>query len=210
MKRYLALFSIVAALLFAAPQFAQAGHWQHRGRLARDADSLHRATHRLHRLIHHRTGFSQLEEEALRLDDAAAHFAETAHFGGSLAHLRLDFRAAQRELRHVQSLILHACHVRHDWVVRDAWAQVERAFDRVYYDLYSTHCGYVSYRCSIGGIHDRPHDHHHGRRPGRIQSPPNKIIQGTIQVGPFQVQAHKVLKKSQHAWKHNLKNAFKP
>ncbi|TWT39462.1 hypothetical protein [Blastopirellula retiformator] len=217
MKRQIALFSLVAAILIAAPQLAQAGHWQFGGRIQSDTYYLHQATHRLHQLIHHRTGFSHLDDKAHHLDEAAAHFAETAAHGGSLSHLRADFQETARELRHVQTLLIHACHVRNDWLVQQTWADVERAFDRVYYDLYSRHCGFISYTCQIGGHFD---DHHgHGHKVGGfphnvnkfpIQKPNHKFpinqphIGGTIKLGPVTIQTKKVFSNPSRKWNNHF------
>ncbi|WP_131282313.1 hypothetical protein [Blastopirellula marina] len=211
MKRQIAFFSIAAAILFAAPQLANAGYWQYQDRLASDAYQLHQATHRLHGLIHHRTGFSHLDDEALNLDEAAAHFAETARHGGSLSHLRLDFKVASRELQHVQSLITYTYRVRRDWAVQQAWADVERAFDRVYYDLYSNHCRYVSYTCQIGGvIHDHGHDHHDHHGPFHNNTGPfhGPQIGGLIKVGPVTIQTKKVFTNPSSAWNNRFNKGF--
>ncbi|PQO43271.1 hypothetical protein [Blastopirellula marina] len=220
MKRSIAFFSIAAAILLAAPQFANAGHWEHQWRLQRDTDQLHHATHVLHELIHHRAGFSHLDEEAHALDEAAAHFAETAALGGNLAHLRADFDETARELRHVQTLINRACHVRYDWRVQQTWAAVERAFDRVYYDLYSNHCGFVTYGCQIGGGHIDDHGHGHGGH-GQVQPLPQprpfpinngrhngQQIGGTIKLGPVTIQTKKVFSNNSSAWNNHFKSGF--
>ncbi|MCC9605621.1 hypothetical protein LOC68_22025 [Blastopirellula sp. JC732] len=215
MKRQIALFSIIAAILFAAPQLAKAGHWEHQGRLESDTYYLHQATHRLHELIHHRTGFSHLDDEAHHLDEAAAHFAETAALGGSLSHLRADFNETARELRHVQSQLLHACHVRNDWLVQQTWADVERAFDRVYYDLYSRHCGFISYTCQIGGGHfdDHHHGHHNnvGGFPHNVQKFPinQPHVGGSIKLGPVTIQTKKVFSDPSPKWNNHFNKGFK-
>lgn len=213
MKRSIAFFSLAFAMLLVAPQLAKADHWEHQWRLQQDTQYLHAATHRLHELIHHRTGFSHLDDEAQALDDAAAHFAETAALGGGLQHLRADFDDTARELRHVQTLINRACHVRYDWRVQQTWAEVERAFDRVYYDLYSNHCRYVTYGCQIGGgfeNHGHGNNGHGNVNPLPLNNGRGNVQQigGVIKLGPVTIQTRKVFTNPSPAWNNRFNQGF--
>ncbi|MGY8769781.1 MAG: hypothetical protein ACKVH8_15285 [Pirellulales bacterium] len=170
--------TLFAGLLFtaflAAPQLASAGHFTHQHRLEDDIEALHQASERLHDILHHRAGFSHLDDEAQKMAEAAEHFCDTAQQHGSLSHLRADFNEVMTEFRHVQSELRQAHYAHHSYTVQRAWVDVERAMDRVYYDLYETHCRYVRYRCSIQISHGHNHynNHHNG---GHYNSGPVQI-----------------------------------
>lgn len=146
---------------------AKADHFTHQGRLVRDIEILHHAVEDFYDEVHFHNRFSSLAGEARALLRDVDHFCETAQRYGSLSHLRRDFRDVSREMQHVQrdlnrSWRYHSHFHNHDRHILAAWANVERAFDRVYFDLYENHCGFIQYQCSIGGGHGHGHGHGHG------------------------------------------------
>ncbi|PQO33104.1 hypothetical protein [Blastopirellula marina] len=189
---------------------AQADHFTHQGRLVRDIEVLHHAVDDFYNEVRHHNRFSHLATEARALLREVDHFCDTAQHHGSLGHLKTDFRDVSREMRHVQQDMQRAWrrhHQHHDDHIQLAWANVERAFDRVYFDLYESHCGYIQYHCTIG----HGPGHHHGN-PGPFipgNGPYYNGNQGAISFGQkngkIQVQVH----GNAPAWAHLLKAAIK-
>lgn len=173
---------ILGAALFSMTGTAQADH---RHRLVDDIERLHDATEHFYREARIHAGYSHVTAEAKHLLESVDHFCDTAKRGWNPRHLKLDFADVSREMRHAQSEFRRARHVRHDLHMLQAWAEVERAFDRVYYDLYEQHCSFIHYHCSIPvphvhihGGHGHSHGHgaihhggqgHHGHHGGGVQ-----------------------------------------
>lgn len=169
---------ILGAAVVSMTGTAQADHFTHRHRLVDDIQRLHEATDHFHREARIHAGYSHLTSEAKHLLKAIDHFCDTAKTDGSLRHLKLDFQEASTEMRHAQSELRRAWHVRRDPHMLQAWAAVERAFDRVYFDLYQTHCHFIQYHCTIpvphvhGGHGHSGHihgGHGHGHHGGGVQ-----------------------------------------
>ncbi|PQO31295.1 hypothetical protein C5Y96_13210 [Blastopirellula marina] len=208
---------ILSAALLSMASTANAGHFDHRHRLVDDIERLHHATEEFYQEVRHHEGFSSLTFEAKALLREVDHFCDTARRNGSLTHLRHDFDEVSTEMRHVQHdfrRAWHGCH-RPDRHVLSAWAEVERAFDRVYFDLYEAHCGYIQYTCRIGNVHDHGHhdDHYndHQFRPdyGHYQPQPRPYPQPGIQFGTKDGKINVKLGNGAPAWAHMLKGAIK-
>lgn len=190
---------------------AQADHFTHQGRLVRDIEVLHHAVEDFYSEVRHHNRFSNLAGEARALLREVDHFCDTAQHDGGLGHLKADFRDVSREMRHVQQDMQRAWyryhHHHHDGHIQSAWADVERAFDRVYFDLYESHCGYIQYHCSIGHGHGHQHGHPGPFIPGN--GPYYNGNQGAVSFGQkngkFQVQ----VQGNAPAWAHLLKAAIK-
>ncbi|RCS40692.1 hypothetical protein DTL42_25330 [Bremerella cremea] len=193
---------------------AKADHFIHQGRLVRDIEVLHHAVDDFYREVRFHNRFSDLSTEARALLLEVDHFCDTAQNHGSLRHLKIDFREVSGEMRHVQQEMQRAWHRHHhhhhDGHIQSAWADVERAFDRVYYDLYEAHCGYIQYHCTI----QHGHGHHgHGHyAPGPFVSGNGPFYNGNQggvsfgqKNGKFQVQ----VQGNAPVWAHLLKAAIK-
>ncbi|MBA2114783.1 hypothetical protein [Bremerella alba] len=208
---------ILGAALLSMASTADAGYFDHRHRLVNDIERLHHATEDFYREIRIHEGFTGLTFEAKALLREVDHFCDTARRGGSLSHLRHDFEEVSREMRHVQSEFRrawHGCH-RPDRHVLSSWADVERAFDRVYYDLYERHCGYIQYSCKISSGHHHGHhkDHYqdHQYRPGHghHQPRPRPFPQPSVQIGSKNGKVNVKLGHGAPGWAHILKAAIK-
>lgn len=208
---------ILGATLLSLASTANAGHFDHRHRLVSDIERLHHATEEFYQEVRFHEGFTSLAAEARALLREVDHFCDTAQRNGSLTHLRHDFEEVSREMRHVQQdfrRVWHSCH-RPDRHVLSTWADVERAFDRVYFDLYERHCGYIQYGCTISNGHGHGHyDNHysdHRYRPdyGHYQPRPRPYPQSGIQIGTQNGQFSVKLGSGAPGWAHMLKGAIK-
>lgn len=210
---------ILGTALLSMASTANAGYFDCRHRLVDDIERLHHATEDFYREVRVHEGFTNLAFEAKALLREVDHFCDTARRGGSLSHLRHDFEEVSREMRHVQQEFRrawHRCH-RPDRHVLSSWADVERAFDRVYWDLYERHCGYIQYTCRISNGPDHGHhdDHYsdHRYRPdyghGHFQPKPRPYPQSGIQIGTKNGKLNVQLGSSAPAWAHMLKGAIK-
>ncbi|MEW4563644.1 hypothetical protein AB1K70_14015 [Bremerella sp. JC770] len=208
---------ILGTALLSMASTANAGYFDHRHRLVSDIERLHHATEDFYREVRFHDGFSRLSLEAKALLREVDHFCDTARRGGSLSHLRHDFEEVSREMRHVQQEFRRAwrsCH-RPDRHVLSSWADVERAFDRIYWDLYERHCGYIQYTCRIDNGHHHGHHgghyHDHRYRPdfGHHQPKPRPYPQHGIQIGSKDGKINVKLGSGAPGWAHMLKAAIK-
>jgi len=209
---------ILGTALLSMATTAEAGHFDHRHRLVGDIERLHHDTEDFYREVRFHEGFSGLTFEAKALLREVDHFCETARRGGSLSHLRHDFEEVSREMRHIQQEFRRAWQrCRHpDRHVLSTWADVERAFDRIYFDLYERHCGYIQYHCSLGHGHGHGHhdDHYqdHRYRPdygyNRPRPRPRPYPQSGIQFGSKDGKINVRLGSGAPGWAHMLKAAI--
>ncbi len=204
---------ILGAALVSMASTANAGHFDHRHRLVSDIERLHHAAEDFYQEVRFHEGFTSLAFEAKALLREVDHFCDTARRGGSQAHLRHDFEEVSREMRHVQQdfrRAWHSCH-RPDRHVLSTWADVERAFDRVYYDLYERHCGYIQYGCKISIGHGHGHYDDHRYRPdyGHYQPRPRPYPQSSIHFGTKDGKINVKLGSGAPGWAHMLKGAIK-
>lgn len=205
---------ILGTALFSMASTAEAGHWAHRHRLVDDIEHLHHATEDFYREARYHEGFSRLSREAKALLREVDHFCDTARRGGSLSHLRHDFEEVSREMRHVQTEFRrawHGCH-RPDRHVLSSWADVERAFDRIYFDLHESHCGYIQYHCSVGHVHHGHgsiHDHRYRPGHGYHQPRPRPYPQPGISFGSHKGKISVQIGGGAPPWAHMLKAAMK-
>ncbi|MEW4454943.1 hypothetical protein AB1L30_19915 [Bremerella sp. JC817] len=199
---------VLSVALVSMTSTAQADHFVHRGRLVNDIEHLHHDVEDLYREVRHHKSFGPLAFEAKALLREVDHFCETAQRYGSLSHLKADFREVSDEMRHVQRelrTLWHRFHHHHgDDHILSAWADVERSFDRVYFDLYENHCGFIQYHCVIPVAPGHGHGHgHHGHGPGYYQ--PKQGVQFGVKNGKVQVHVG----GNAPGWAHILKAAMK-
>ncbi|MBI1248606.1 hypothetical protein GC197_12295 [bacterium] len=168
---------ILSVVTFSMVSTAKADHFTCRHRLVDDIEYLHHEVEDFYQEVRYHETYGPLASEARALLNEVDHFCETARRQASLNHLKADFADVSREMKHVQQELRscwHACHHHHgDQHILQAWINIEQAFDRVYYDLYEAHCGYIQYRCQIpvqqGPIYQNPYygnGHNHGYNPG--------------------------------------------
>jgi len=154
---------------------ANADYFQHKHRLIRDIVLLQHHVRVFHHSVRHQDCYYRIDVESHQLLDDVDHFRRTAIRGGSQWHLRSDFQSIAREMEDIQRLLRHV----RDYRVKRNWVEVERAFDRVYFDLYERHCGFIRNHCSVSKpVIDHGHGHRHGRpdfgrdrRPGPDRRP---------------------------------------
>lgn len=199
---------------------AKADHFTHEGRLVRDIEVLHHAVDDFYHEVDHHRRYSDLAREARALLREVDHFCDTAQRRGGLGHLKADFRSVSREMRHVQQDLYRCWNHYHDHHgeshILSSWARVERAFDRVYYDLYESRCGYIQYHCSIGNGygHGHGHGHHNGYQgngpfvPGNASNP-FYGNQGGVSFGHSNGKFQVRVGGNAPGWAHLLKAAIK-
>lgn len=165
MIKSIVISGVVGAALMSFTASAEAG-FTHRHRLIRDIEVLHEKVECFAREARYQAGFSHLTIEAGDLLHEVDYFCAIAKRSCD-DHYRLkrDFQRVAREMQHVQLVFERACRYRNDPRLVSSWAEVECAFDRVYFDLYECHCDFLRHHAEVEVHH---HGHHHDRFDDRL------------------------------------------
>ncbi|MBI2568412.1 MAG: hypothetical protein HYV63_15425 [Candidatus Schekmanbacteria bacterium] len=99
--------------------------------LAAAVHGLSSAAERFHELIHDRTGYRHLGNDAHKFANAAEHLHGVIEDGAQYGHIRRDFRSVQRGFHHLEQALDRAHRVHHSSYVNRAWRRVVARYRNV-------------------------------------------------------------------------------